>query len=134
MLIELPIQMIFFSPTSLSEKTKFREKAEKLNEEILTQKEKTYATIGAKLEEAKTGKALLQERLENKKEMVRRNNARSQELEEKSFVSGEGNWNRFFGQKDFGTSFLNILTFLAILALIYLILGGKLLSKIWKAT
>jgi hypothetical protein len=57
-----------------------------------------------------------------------------QELEEKSFVSGEGNWNRFFGQKDFGTSFLNILTFLAILALIYLILGGKLLSKIWKAT
>lgn len=69
---------------TLKEKTGFREKAEKLNKEILAQKEKTYATIGAKLEEAKTGKALLQERFENKKMLVDRNDNRAQELEERT--------------------------------------------------
>jgi len=69
---------------SLSEKTKQREKAEKLNAEILAQKEKTYATVGAQLEEAKTGKALLHERIENRKNSIEKSRARAEELEGKA--------------------------------------------------
>lgn len=66
---------------SISEKSSLREKSEKFNQEILAQKEKAYATFGAKLEEAKTTKALLGERFENKKLHVERNETRAAELE-----------------------------------------------------
>ncbi|MCX6799437.1 MAG: AAA family ATPase [Candidatus Diapherotrites archaeon] len=62
------------------QENELREKAADLNQKILSASEKTYATIGSRLEEAKSGSAGLQERIENKKQMLERNYALISEL------------------------------------------------------
>jgi chromosome segregation protein len=64
-----------------AERGKFKEQSQALNEEILKQRERIYATTGAELEEAKTSKALQQERLEAKLSLIERNKAKASELE-----------------------------------------------------
>ncbi|MFA4855614.1 MAG: AAA family ATPase [archaeon] len=68
----------------LGEKALLREEAEKLNKAVLSQREKIYATVGAQLEEARTKKALVQERIGNQKQQVEKNAGRASELEEKA--------------------------------------------------
>lgn len=64
-----------------SEKSRLRERASSLNDEILRQRERIYATTGAELEEAKTAKALKQERLEGRLGLIERNKKKALELE-----------------------------------------------------
>ncbi len=63
------------------EKGQIKEKANALNEEVLKQRERIYATTGAELEEAKTAKALQQERVEGKLVLIERNKAKAAGLE-----------------------------------------------------
>ena len=67
-----------------SERAEARARGEELNKQILAQREKIYATVGAKLEETKTRKALLEERSENKRIQIQKNEERASGLEEKA--------------------------------------------------
>ena len=56
---------------------------------ILAQRKETYATVGAQLEEARTGKALAVERSENKNRLLERNKTAVEGLEKKAAVLEE---------------------------------------------
>ncbi len=65
------------------EKERLKNESERLNKLILAQRKETYATVGAQLEEARTGKALAAERLENKNRLFERNKTTVEGLEKK---------------------------------------------------
>ncbi len=62
-----------------AEAEKLKAESNKLGEEMLGSSENTYATVGARLEEAKAEKSQLLERIERKQELVARNNRRLEE-------------------------------------------------------
>ncbi len=66
------------------ERASLKSKAEELNRRILGHRERAYATVGAQLEEAKTEKALQNERIESKKELLERNRERNASLEQRA--------------------------------------------------
>ncbi len=71
------------------EKKKLKDESERLNKLILSQRKETYATVGAQLEEARTGKALAAERLENKNRLFERNKTTVEVLEKKTLIIEE---------------------------------------------
>ncbi len=66
------------------EKDRLKSESERLNKLILAQRKETYAIIGAQLEEARTGKALAVEKLENKNRFLERNKLAIEGLEKKA--------------------------------------------------
>jgi chromosome segregation protein len=64
-----------------AETEKLRQEAKRLGDELLSASEKIYSTIGSKLEEAKSEKSQLVERIEGNKGLLARNNRRVEESE-----------------------------------------------------
>jgi len=60
--------------------SELREKANELNSQLLSFSEKTYATVGAQLEGAKTERGILAERAENRNLLLGRNSAKIAEI------------------------------------------------------